>query len=107
MSAMLRKRKQNQSIGICRDGPGFRVKPRARPWLRSRRARLGHLVVVDRRDGLSTSGGSGRTAGWCGVDSNNVAIDVESGSPRIALVNWRVDLNEIIVRAGADVTAAR
>jgi hypothetical protein len=26
MSAMLRKRKQNQSIGICRDGPGFRVK---------------------------------------------------------------------------------
>jgi hypothetical protein len=26
MSAMLRKRKQNQSIGIGRDGPGFRVK---------------------------------------------------------------------------------
>jgi hypothetical protein len=46
MSAMLRKRKQNQSIGICRDGPGFRVKPRARPWLRARRARIGHLVVV-------------------------------------------------------------
>jgi hypothetical protein len=46
MSAMLRKRKQNQSIGIGRGGPGFQA--RARPWLRSRRARLGHLVVVDR-----------------------------------------------------------
>jgi hypothetical protein len=70
MSAMLRKRKQNQSIGICRDGPGFRVKPRARPWLRSRRARLGHLVVVDRRDGLSTSGGSGIEPGGVSLCNN-------------------------------------
>jgi hypothetical protein len=70
MSAMLRKRKQNQSIGICRDGPGFRVKPRARPWLRSRRARLGHLVVVDRRDGLSTSGGSGIEPGGGSICGN-------------------------------------
>jgi glutaredoxin 2 len=70
MSAMLRKRKQNQSIGICRDGPGFRVKPRARPWLRSTRARLGHLVVVDRRDGLSTSGGSGIEPGGGSICGN-------------------------------------
>src|SRR5438445_7138237 len=47
-------------------------------------------------------------AGWridCGVYADDLALHIESRATRIALVNGRVDLNEIVVRTTSDVTA--
>src|SRR5262249_56111699 len=41
------------------------------------------------------------------VDSDHIAISIECWPARITLVNWRIDLNEIIIGAGADITTAR
>src|SRR3954470_15047266 len=41
------------------------------------------------------------------VHANHVAIDVESRTAGVALVHGRVDLDEIVIRTGADVPAAR
>src|SRR4029077_6188089 len=41
-----------------------------------------------------------------GVDPDDAAVHVERRPARIALVDRRVDLNEIVVWAGADVAAA-
>src|SRR6267142_4095894 len=40
------------------------------------------------------------------VYADDLALHIESRATRIALVNWRVDLNEIVVRTTSDVTAA-
>ena len=39
------------------------------------------------------------------VDADHVAVDVERRAAGIALVHRRVDLDEVVIRAGADVTA--
>src|SRR6185437_11141450 len=50
-----------------------------------------------------------RAARWRvdrGIDADHVAVDVEGGATGIALVHRRIDLDEIIVGAGANVPAA-
>src|SRR5262249_60770648 len=42
-----------------------------------------------------------------GVHANHAAIDIESGTTGIAAIHRRVDLDEVIIGAGADVTPAR
>ena len=42
-----------------------------------------------------------------GVDADHVAVDVEGRTAGIALVHRRVDLDEVVIGAGADVAAAR
>ena len=42
-----------------------------------------------------------------GVDADHVAVDVEGGAARIALVDRRVDLDVVVIGSGADVAAAR
>ena len=42
-----------------------------------------------------------------GVDADHVAVDVEGRTAGIALVDGRIDLDEVVIGAGADVTAAR
>ena len=42
-----------------------------------------------------------------GVDADHVAFDVEGRAAGIALVDRRVDLDEVVIGAGADVAAAR
>ena len=42
-----------------------------------------------------------------GVDADHVAVDVEGRAAGIALVHRRVDLDEVVIGAGADVAAAR
>ena len=41
------------------------------------------------------------------VDADHVAVGVEGRATRVALVHRRVDLDEVVIGAGADVTAAR
>ena len=42
-----------------------------------------------------------------GVDADHVAVDVEGRAAGIAAVDRRVDLDEVVIGAGADVAAAR
>ena len=42
-----------------------------------------------------------------GVDADHIAVDVEGRAAGIALVHRRVDLDEVVIGAGADVAAAR
>ena len=42
-----------------------------------------------------------------GVDADHIAFDVEGRAAGIALVHRRVDLDEVVIGAGADVAAAR
>ena len=42
-----------------------------------------------------------------GVDADHVAVDVEGRAAGIALVDGRIDLDEVVIGAGADVAAAR
>ena len=73
------------------------------------------LVLELSDDGLHGVGGNGegdadRAAGRRedrGVDADHIAVDVEGRAAGIALVDRRVDLDEVVIRAGADVAAAR
>jgi hypothetical protein len=62
------------------------------------------------RVGRNGKGYPHRTAGGRedrGIDADHVAVDVESRAAGIAFVDRRVDLDEIVIRAGADVAATR
>ena len=41
-----------------------------------------------------------------GIDADHIAVDVERRSAGIALVDGRIDLDVIVIRSGADITAA-
>src|SRR4029077_18508374 len=60
--------------------------------------------------GWNSESDTDRTAGRRedrGIDADDIAVDIESRATGIALVHWRVDLNEIVIRTCADIATAR
>src|SRR5262249_56184416 len=59
------------------------------------------------RDGESDADRSARWREDCGVYADDVAVHVEAWATGVALVDRGIDLNEVIVRPGADITSPR